>query len=178
MMATHHLYQRATRQRKTVAMWLLVLDTFEDGEEDTPETKRRRCVGVRPDYNASTWGKMLRSTELGDHTSKTSRLFRRRFRIPHEFVLRLVAVVKEKRWFSSVEVDVAGRQCIPVELKVRWNTCPTRVLVMHDLNCYPRLSCVMCQGTAVPLRGRVFVMHTKIRALLCLKNEDATLKST
>ncbi|CAN0596744.1 unnamed protein product, partial [Laminaria digitata] len=44
--------------------------------------------------------------------------FRRRFRIPYPFFVELVKLAKDKEWFSSVEQDVVGRQCIPLELKV------------------------------------------------------------
>ena len=34
------------------------------------------------------------------------------------FFLELVKLAKEKEWFPTAERDVAGRPCIPVELKV------------------------------------------------------------
>ncbi|CAN0362174.1 unnamed protein product, partial [Pylaiella littoralis] len=42
-----------------------------------------------------------------------------RFRVPHAFFLRLVELSREKKWFSDGGADAAGREGIPVELKVR-----------------------------------------------------------
>ena len=39
--------------------------------------------------------------------------------MPYVCFLELVKLVNVQRWFLTREVDVAGRRCIPVELKVR-----------------------------------------------------------
>lgn len=108
-----------------VAAAVFMMDDGEDfeyhGDEDEdahPAAKRSRCVYPRGNYRESHWWKMLQCEDLKDHTSRAAKLFRRRFRIPYVLFVELVELVKEKKWFSTAEVDVAGRQCIPVELKV------------------------------------------------------------
>ena len=61
---------------------------------------------------------MLRNQDLLDPTSSAAKLFRRRFRVPHVFFLTLLRRVIEEGWFPTAEVDVVGRPCIPVTLKV------------------------------------------------------------
>ena len=39
--------------------------------------------------------------------------------MPYVCFLELANLVNVQRWFPTREVDVAGRRCIPVELKVR-----------------------------------------------------------
>ena len=61
---------------------------------------------------------MLRNQDLLDPTSRAAKLFRRHFRVPHVFFLTLVRRVIEEGWFPIAEVDVVGRPCISVTLKV------------------------------------------------------------
>lgn len=62
---------------------------------------------------------MLEPTaKLLDPTSDEAAIFRRRFRVPYPFFVELVGVVRKEGWFPSPEFDVAGRRCIPLELKV------------------------------------------------------------
>ena len=61
-------------------------------------------------------GLMLNKTELEQRDSREYRKFRRHFRIPYEF-LKLVQLVKHRKWFSLAPRDVAGRQCRPVVLE-------------------------------------------------------------
>lgn len=93
-------------------------DSLSDMEEETPPTKRSRLVYPRGKYRESAWWQMLQAEGLKDHTTKEARPFRRRFRVPYVFFVDLVTLVKVKKWFSTAEVDVAGRECIPVEPKV------------------------------------------------------------
>ena len=60
--------------------------------------------------------------------SRESNLFRRDFRLPCAVFVELVAMVKDLSWFPFTDgdlepeeelKDVAGRRCIPLELKVR-----------------------------------------------------------
>lgn len=125
---------RRRRERKlvrTVAIWRVVLRSYPDdddelddifsgnGGDSAPPPKRRRRVLPRRDYKASFWWNMLGETGLQDPGSTEARLFRRRFRIPYQFFRELIKLVQEKKWFSIREKDVAGRPCIPVELKVK-----------------------------------------------------------
>ena len=89
---------------------------IEDG--DSPRAKRTREVPPRSDFSRAPWSIMLRKAELKRCDSREYRNFRRHFRIPYEFFLELVQLAKYQKWFSLAARDVAGRQCIPVELKV------------------------------------------------------------
>ena len=81
--------------------------------------KQMRQVDPRPNCDASAWMIMLRDVEyLENPSTKEATLFRRRFRVPYQFFEHLLSVVKEERWFPTRKRDVAGRPCIPVELKV------------------------------------------------------------
>ncbi|CAB1111334.1 unnamed protein product [Ectocarpus sp. CCAP 1310/34] len=75
-------------------------------------------VILRPDYRASFWWRMLGETGLKEPASREAKIFRRRFRIPYQFFTELMELVKKKKWFPMRKKDVAGRMCIPVELKV------------------------------------------------------------
>lgn len=120
---------RRRRERKlvrTVAVWRVILRSYSDDDDledlesgdNEPPPKRRRAVLPRRDYKASFWWNMLGETGLADPGSREARLFRRRFRIPYQFFQEVIKLVEEKKWFSTRAKDVAGRPCIPVELKV------------------------------------------------------------
>ena len=73
----------------------------------------------RPDYKQSSWGNVLRNQDFVDPTSRAAKLFHRRFRVPHVFFLTLVLrVIHEEGLFPTAEVDIVGRPCIAVALKV------------------------------------------------------------
>lgn len=124
---------RRRRERKlvrTVTIWRVVLRSYPDDDDDlddifsghgdnAPPAKRKRTVLPRRDYKASFWWNILGETGLKDPGSTEARLFRRRFRIPYQVFRELIKLVQEKKWFSTREKDVAGRPCIPVELKVK-----------------------------------------------------------
>ena len=109
---------------RAAAAWAAVLELLdlEDGEGadgDGPHTRLTRTVVPRPDYKQSPWANMLRNQDLLDPTSRAAKLFRRRFRVPHVLFLTLVVRrVVEEGWFPTAEMDVVGRPCIPVTLKV------------------------------------------------------------
>lgn len=88
------------------------------GDEAEPKRKRQRTVSPRPDYSESEWGKLLKSDSLNDPISGDAKLFRKQFRVPYPFFLKLVKLVKEKEWFPRRSKDIAGQDCIPIELKV------------------------------------------------------------
>ncbi|CAB1115051.1 unnamed protein product [Ectocarpus sp. CCAP 1310/34] len=121
--------RRRERQRAvlTVATWRVVLRSFPDGDELEDEglgggspVKRTRRVLPRPDYRASFWWRMLGETGLKEPASREVKLFRGRFRIPYQFLTELMELVKKKKRFPMRKKDVAGRMCIPVELKVMY----------------------------------------------------------
>lgn len=100
---------------------------FEDDDDESEEadprpTKRTRASYPRPGYSASVWGVMLETMgalheahQLHPACSQAEE-FRRQFRVPYEFFLLLVEVVKP--WFGTATRDVAQRDCVPVTLKV------------------------------------------------------------
>ena len=106
---------------------LISLDEEEEEElmklelESEPRAKRGRVVPPRPNYAACEWSEMLRKPSLKDPASKEAKLFRRRFRVPFAFFHEIVKLVKDGGWLSTTAngKDVAGRSCIPIELKVR-----------------------------------------------------------
>ena len=74
----------------------------------------------RRDYSTCGWAIELKELEdeVMDPASRSSRRFRNDFRIPYPFFKALVVLVKERDWFLAAQ-DACGRQCIPVEHKVR-----------------------------------------------------------
>ena len=114
----------AIRQRvRAAAAWVTVLELLdlEDDKRtdgDGPHTRLTRTVVPQPDYKQSPWANILRNQDLLDLTSRAAKLFCRRSRVPHVFFLTLVRRVIEEGWFPTAEVDVVGRPCIPVTLKV------------------------------------------------------------
>ena len=90
----------------------------EEGEnDDGPRVKRSRQVLPRSDFSQSPWSILLRKPELKQRDSREYRNFRRHFRIPYEFCLKLAQLAKHRKCFSLAARDVTGRQCIRVVLK-------------------------------------------------------------
>ena len=89
-----------------------------DGEGEHRQSKIPRRVYIRPDYDASAWGVMLKDPALQDKDTKQYRSFRRRFRLPYPVFQLLVGLVEERGWFPKRTKDIAGRNCVPLELKV------------------------------------------------------------
>ena len=113
------IFQRVRAAAAWVAVLeLLDLEDDEGTDGDGPHTRLTRTVVPRPDYKQSPWANMLRNQDLPDPTSRAAKRFRRRFRVPHVLFLTLVRRVIEEGWFPTAEVDVVGRPCIPVTLKV------------------------------------------------------------
>ena len=115
----------AIRQRvRATATWVAVLELLDSEDDERTDgdglhTRLTRFVVPRPDYKQSSWANMLRNQQdLLDPTSRAAKLFRRRFRVYHVFFLTLVRRVIEEGWFPTAEVDVVGRPCISVALKV------------------------------------------------------------
>ena len=120
------------RQTRTLTEWALILEVLEDMETtekegiedgDSPRVKHTREVPPRSDFSQAPWSIMLRKAELKRRDSREYRNFRRHFRIPYEFFLELVQLAKYRKWFSLAARDVAGRQCIPAEMKVSSSCC-------------------------------------------------------
>ena len=116
--------EEETRHARTMAEWALVLGAFDDEDaenedEVAPGGKRPRRVVERRDWRTSAWWIQLQDPDLLDYTSHAAKVFRGRFRVPHPFFVELVKLAKGRKWFSPGQVDAAGREGIPVELKVR-----------------------------------------------------------
>ena len=126
--ALHVVQEEKTRTARTMAQWAVVLGAFDDedteNEDDVaPGEKRSRRVRERKNWRTSGWWIQLQDTDLLDYTTDAAKVFRGRFfRVPHPFFVELVKLAKEKKWFSRGQVDAAGREGIPVELKVRART--------------------------------------------------------
>ena len=113
------------KRRRTMGQWASALALLEDefngaDENEASGVARRRRVYVRPDYEQSAWSVMLRSKEdLNNPSSRQAKQFRRRFRLPYPVFTHLVDIIRERSWLRSKEKGVAGRKCIPLEMKVR-----------------------------------------------------------
>lgn len=145
------------RRRKRALAALLAYERSEPGgvlassdEDDEPPAKRARQVFERRDYNESEWMQMLQDPELHDPESKAAEDFRDDYRVPYPLFAELVAMAKRGEWFPmrDDERDVAGRQCIPVELKVRNGRCTWRSTVL--LYCCTEI-CFVTVAIAWPL---------------------------
>ncbi|KAG5188752.1 hypothetical protein JKP88DRAFT_303622 [Tribonema minus] len=118
------LLQTINRQAQLAVVARELLD------DSTPRRKRCRRVYERPDYRRTAWMTMLdNEAQLLDPTSREAKKFRRRFRLPYPMFKELVALVREKGWLPCADADVAGRPCIPLELKVHCT------LVAHGCSC-------------------------------------------
>ena len=125
LVAVAAVHRQRRRRAKVMALAsgasMILDDESEDSDDEGRGRKGPRTVYSRPPYEESAWAKMLRDLEAAESPSRARDVivFRRRFRVPYQFFKQLVELVKEREWFPSRTRDVAGRACIPVELKVR-----------------------------------------------------------
>ena len=96
--------------------------------------KKRRVSETRNliDYSNTKWGLLLRDPTLSDSSSPKAKLFRRRFRMPHNLFVYIVARCKEQAVFSDIKSN-KGR--IPDEIKL---LCCFRILGRD--NCFDDVS--------------------------------------
>ena len=81
-------------------------------------------VHPRSGFSQAPWSTILRKAELKRHDSREARNFRRRFCIPYKFFLELVKLAKQVVDIMSLAATgVAGRQSIPLELKISRSCC-------------------------------------------------------
>ena len=98
-------------------------DDTDSDDDDPSQTKRTRESRPRPDYLASAWGvrlavmENLRSTNRLDPGCREAKDFRSDFRVPYEFFLTFVEMIRPV--FPASTHDITGRDCVPLELKVR-----------------------------------------------------------
>jgi Plant transposon protein len=90
------------------------------GEKVLPgakNVKRRRASETRNlvDYTTTKWGQLLKDPTLSDPSSPKAKIFRRRFRMPYNLFLYVVARCKEKAIFSNFK---STRGQIPDEIKL------------------------------------------------------------
>lgn len=96
---------------------------FWNEEEDADQPKETRRSYPRPEYMESEWGRWLTALrELAaaggiDPDCRDAVRFVEHFRIPYDVFVSLVETVKSV--FTCDTHDVAGRECVPLELKVR-----------------------------------------------------------
>ena len=137
--------QRQARTHRTIAEWEVALRSVDDafefedvGDEEGPPVKRNRLFKKRRDWRTSAWWIQLQDSDLLDYTTDAAKDFRTRFRVPHPFFLELVELAKNKEWFSTGDRDAAGRNAIPIELKVSFPkkvaTCPCRDFLLYPPN--------------------------------------------
>ena len=140
------------------------------------EKKRTRNTGPRPggsnspgvdrpDYWNSTWGKMLKHSELQVTGSQSRKVFTRRFRTPYPVFTALVRWAKE--WHEKSSTDSCGRPRCPTELKVLgWLRMTSRAVCFDDIEELSGLS----SSTMIPFfhefskRGReeLYPVHVKM----------------
>jgi hypothetical protein len=81
---------------------------WSDGDDSRVEEMRLpqvRQAGPRPDYTTCVWAKMIMSEDVNDPTTRTGKLFRRRFRTPWP-LYRYVRVVGAASCPSRADVRV------------------------------------------------------------------------
>lgn len=120
LIARSFLAHRKRTAEEEAFAWAVFFDPDEDRE-----IKRARNTWARPgnsnrhgrpDYDSSTWARMLRDGDLLNPESSASKLFRTRFRVPYPVLLKIVQWAKEA--FDTSAKDCTGRRGIPMELKV------------------------------------------------------------
>ena len=121
------LTQTKRRRVRILPEWALDFDVLEDMETtekeegeycDGSRVKRTRQAHPRSGVCHAPWSIILRKAQLKRHDSREIRYFFRRFHIAYEFFLEIVKMAKQRKLFSLTARDVAGRQCIPVDLKI------------------------------------------------------------
>jgi hypothetical protein len=68
---------------------------------DAKNVKRRRVSETRNlvDYTTTKWGQLLRDPTLSDPSSQKAKLFRRKFRMPHNLFLHRFSLQRESYIF-------------------------------------------------------------------------------
>ena len=102
---------------------LLLLDVLlESDSDEEPENEPKRKVPrirrQRPNYWESSWGKLYRSGDLEDPTSRACKKFRRRWVLPEFSTLQeLIRLAHDEMGYSQRETH-NGRRVPPLPLKV------------------------------------------------------------
>ena len=106
-------------QAVSLALMDSAMATLWDDDDDEPKAKQTRRVFERPAYQESAWFRLyLTHPDVEKAGTRTFNNFCRAFRVPYPIFLELVALVRLYNWFPEKAVDVAGRVCCPLELKV------------------------------------------------------------
>ena len=108
----------------SIMMGLIEQEAEDEDCAGARKAKQRRRSYPRPKYMESAWGQWLRkleelhSSEGGLHEDcREARQFVVAFRVPYQMFLGIVEAVAPA--FPAAAHDVAGRECLPVELNVR-----------------------------------------------------------
>ena len=93
--------------------WIMQDGLWEDGEPP-PKPKRTRVRYEMADCYDTEWGRLIRSKEVRDASTRQGKKFRRRFRVPFPLYWdHIVVICKEKKIFNKIR-----NSRIPVEFKV------------------------------------------------------------
>ena len=88
-------------------------------------TRKRRFRHVRRvpsvalptrQYWSSVWGRMLMEMAHSSPNCSTSKLFRRRFRVPYIIFQSIVELVRQQEWYHDEQFDVCKQPLPPLEL--------------------------------------------------------------
>lgn len=90
----------------------------EKGNTDAEDEAVSACVAPKGLAHLGVVGR-VQDSDHTDHISKASGEFRRPFRVPHPFPLKLVELAKTKKWIWAGGMEASRGQGIPLELKVR-----------------------------------------------------------
>ena len=74
-------------------------EDFVDIDKEEHSEKKTRMYYPRPNYWDSCWGRMLTRGDFSKDDTRDSKIFRRRFRVPHTLFLALLSYTKE--WFPQ-----------------------------------------------------------------------------
>ena len=126
----------------SIMMGLIEQEAEDEDCAGAHKAKQRRPSYPRPKYMESAWGQWLRKLEelhaseggLGEDC-REARQFVVAFRVPYPMFLGIVEAVAPA--FPAAAHDVAGRECIPVELKVRLVLLALSVRCMMACACRP-----------------------------------------
>ena len=98
----------------------VVEDNTDEETIELPQINKKQRTYKPPgksdvDYWSTPWGRLLRSENLNDVTSKNGKLFRRRFRVPFEVFNDLLFLSNK---FNLFDIKMDYKVTIPIELKL------------------------------------------------------------
>ena len=67
-------------------------------------------------YWSSVWGRLLMENSQSSPNCSTSKLFRRRFRVPYIIFQSILELVRQQKWYHDEQFDVCKQPLPPLEL--------------------------------------------------------------